>query len=143
MTSESIVPPEPVSAWVFPEIERPTQYEIGVAAGLAGKPAPDGATAQFLQGFARGSVQRRAQNGEVIGVFTTATKCTCGEMNWGFRAGCRCNTSFEDLTVTWGALVWGDTPDAEMKFMSSQELLDASKIKPVLDMNSGQPVSFE
>jgi hypothetical protein len=124
----------------FPDISAPAAlYKAGKEAGLRGEPKSQGGV-HIEAGWLRGSVKRRIMEKRVIGVFSNATHCPrCNTTDWGFRLGCRCNTSLEDKTVEYGFLVDdGLADDKPLKFLSFE---DAKKTTiPLVDGLTGGPL---
>lgn len=114
-------------------------YEQGLADGLAGKEKPTG-NENELCGWNIGNAKRRIIAGDAIGLVSTGTKCdACGEQNWGYRLGCRCNKSLDDKTVRYGLLVSDGSGVA--KFMTLEEVEATGK--PLIDTFTGEDVPLD
>lgn len=114
-------------------------FEQGEQAAMAGQPRPT-EPQPAVQGWDFGNAKRRIRAGEAIGLVCQGTKCdACGDQNWGWRLGCRCNTTLEELTVRHGLLVDDGLREGECaKFMTVDEVRAAGK--PLIDTFSGEPV---
>lgn len=110
-----------------------------MTAAMAGQPRPT-EPPEAVQGWDCGNAKRRILAGEAIGMVCQGTKCdACGEQNWGYRLGCRCNTTLEVQTVRYGLLVDdGLTEGACAKFMTLEEVRAAGK--PLIDTFTGATV---
>lgn len=120
-------------------VEAANVFERAADAALAGEPRPDGPP-QAVQGWDCGNAKRRIRAGEAIGMVWQGTKCdACGEQNWGWRLGCRCNTTLEAQTVRHGLLVDDGLPEgACAKFMTVDEVRAVGK--PLIDTFTGATV---
>ena len=81
--------------------------------------------------------------GEAIGFVCAGTKCdACGHQDWGYRLGCRCNTSLEERTVRYGLLVNDGLAEGECaKFMTVEEVKATGK--PLIDTGTGDDVPLD
>ena len=94
-------------------------YEQGRQIGIAGGSQPEGL--QAAQGWLHGDTKRRIASGEVLGFVCQGTRCTCGEQNWGWRGGCRCDDPAQ--TLEWGLLIDdGLADDQHAKFMTTDQV---------------------
>lgn len=138
---------------ISPEVQAAIdRHQAGAAAGAAGAPLPADAAPQFAQGWRRGDVERRVIAGEVIAVGSPGSRCVkCKGTDFGHRGGCNCwpdggwnfeRNDREGYRMEWGALVLeiGDA-GRQLVFMSLEDLRGAhAGGKPVVDMDSGEPV---
>ena len=115
------------------------EFEQGEAAAFAGLPCPT-EPQPAVQGWNFGNAKRRIQAGEAIGLVCQGTKCdACGDQNWGWRLGCRCNTTLEVMTVRHGWMVDDGLKEGECaKFMTVEEVRATGK--PLIDTFSGELV---
>lgn len=114
-------------------------FDRAAEAAMAGEPRPT-EPPLAVQGWDRGNATRRIRAGEAIGMVCLGTKCdACGEQNWGWRLGCRCNTALDFQTVRHGLLVDDGLPEgACAKFMTTDEVRAVGK--PLIDIVTGATV---
>ena len=110
-------------------------FEQAAEAAMAGQPRPT-EPPQAVQGWDCGNAKRRIRAGEAIGMVCQGTKCdACGDQNWGWRLGCRCNGP-----VRHGLLVDDGLADGECaKFMTADEAQATGK--PLIDIFTGATVA--
>lgn len=118
-------------------------WTLGLEAGEAGEPMPEGAA---LMAYKSGVARRRCRAGEIIGYEMRACKCgLCGESNYEWRLGCRCWTADGELnpkaSMTYGYQVQegSDPDDQASRFMSSERLLELQGSgREVYDVMTGE-----
>lgn len=123
------------------------KWNLGLEAGEAGEPMPDGAEPMA---YKSGVARRRSKAGEIVGFVMRACKCAaCGTQNYEWRMGCRCWPAETWTTVVPGfSMIYGyqcdekSDPDApESTFMSHERLIElATAGREVYDVMTGELV---
>lgn len=139
MTTENAqmvpAPLGPVERGVRPDAQDAASvFDHAAEAAMAGQPRPT-EPPQAVQGWDFGNAKRRIRAGEAVGMVCQGTKCdACGDQNWGWRLGCRCNGP-----VRHGLLIDDGLADGECaKFMTVEEVRAAGK--PLIDTFTGATV---